>query len=42
MNSEELQNRVPYNEGGRDWTKFALPTGGDVEVTIVIKENSCI
>ena len=40
--SEELQNRVPYNEGGRDWTKFTLPTGGDIEVTIVIKENSCI
>lgn len=39
--SEELQNREPYNEGGRDWTRFRLPTGGSITVTIVIKENSC-
>ncbi|MFC1689399.1 prepilin-type N-terminal cleavage/methylation domain-containing protein [Pseudomonadota bacterium] len=39
--SEELQTREPYNENGRDWTRFRLPTGGNITVTIVIKENSC-
>ena len=39
--SEELQTREPYNENGRDWTRFRLPTGGSITVTIVIKENSC-
>jgi Tfp pilus assembly protein PilV len=40
--SEELVNREPYTENGRNWTRFRLPTGASIEVTIVIKEGSCI
>jgi hypothetical protein len=39
--SDELQGKVHYSEGGKNWTKFDLPAGGNITVTIVIKENSC-
>ena len=34
------QEHISQNGSG-NWTRFHLPTGGDVVVTIVIKENSC-
>lgn len=39
--SDELQGKEHYSEGGKNWTKFDLPAGGNLTVTIVIKENSC-